>query len=212
VFVLPNLELEQETLLQGYSLVAGVDEVGRGPLAGPVVAGAVVLPSGLDPGELWLQGIDDSKQLTPRSRNKAVVEIRRYAIGVGVGMAGPAEIDDIGIEAATRRAMVRAVGSLPQRPEYLLVDFVHLVECGLPVHALVGGDRICYSIAAASILAKVTRDELMVEADGKYPLYGFAKHKGYPTAEHVRLLSLHGPSPIHRRSFRPLRPSTVLDG
>ena len=206
---MPSLELEQEAVRQGYSWVAGVDEVGRGPLAGPVVAGAVVLPPELDSRASWLQGIDDSKRLTPLQRDKILVEIRKHAVGIGLGMAGPAEIDDIGIAAATRRAMVRAVEALPQRPEYLLVDFVPLSECGLPVHALVGGDRLCYSIAAASIVAKVTRDQLMEGADRDHPHYGFAKHKGYPTPEHLRLLSLHGPSPIHRRSFAPLRPKLI---
>ena len=207
---MPTLELEISLHHQGHSIVAGVDEAGRGPLAGPVVAAAVILPSWLHSPQrrcspTWLGLVEDSKVLTPIQRRKALEQIEAHATGIGVGMAMHQEIDSAGIGEANRRAMRRAIDSLPLKPSYLLIDFVKLPECGIPFHALVHGDSLCYSIAAASIVAKVTRDRLMEEADATYPGYGFSRHKGYPTPQHLRQLQIHGPSPIHRRSFGPVR-------
>ena len=202
---MPGLELEQELFGRGYLHVAGVDEAGRGPLAGPVVAGAVILPPGLSSVPPWLAGVDDSKKLSPRQRRTALECIRYNAVAVGVGMASAAEIDYLGIGPATKRAMLRALEALPMDPDHLLIDYVPLSEAGTPFLALIGGDGRSYSIAAASIVAKVTRDSLMEEADLQYPAYGFARHKGYGTALHMARLSVHGPCPLHRRSFAPVR-------
>ena len=207
---MPTFELELGLQRRGVSLVAGVDEAGRGPLAGPVVAAAVILPSellshnsrSLPP---WLNDVDDSKVLTPRQRQKSLGHIEVHATGIGLGMATPQEIDSEGIGEASRWAMRRAVEALPTKPSYLLIDFVKLSECGIPFHALAHGDSLCYSIAAASIVAKVTRDRLMEEAEALYPGYGFSQHKGYPTPQHLRTLAQRGPCPIHRHSFRPVR-------
>jgi ribonuclease HII len=209
---LPTFDLELELQRQGFSLVAGVDEVGRGPLAGPVVAAAVVLPPE-DPGSDWLLLVDDSKALTPLRRRKALNHIEARATAIGLGMATHREIDFQGIGNATRSAMLRAVDNLRSqrdadeviRPSHLLIDFVKLPECGIPFLAMARGDSLSYSIAAASIVAKVTRDRLMEEAEAMYPGYGFSQHKGYPTPHHLRRLGLLGPSPIHRHSFSPLR-------
>ena len=201
---MPNLEVEQELFRQGYLRVVGVDEAGRGPLAGPVVAGAAVMPSNCSPDAYWLSGINDSKVLTARQRQESLKGIEEHA-AIAVGMASAAEIDEVGIGRATRWAMIRAIQSLLHPPDYILVDFVPLPESGIPFLALTHGDKRCYSIAAASIVAKVTRDRLMEQVDREFPAYRFASHKGYPTPEHLKLLSLHGPSPIHRRSFAPVK-------
>ncbi len=209
---MPDLSLEQGLHLQGYELVAGVDEAGRGPLAGPVVAAAVILPPGLSSSEPWLGLLDDSKVLSPSRREQAVDAIRRHALAVGVGRADPEEIDRLGIGRATIEAMMRAVADLPVRPAYLLLDFVCLRECPLPFLTVVRGDSISYSIAAASNVAKVARDCWMWEADALFPGYSFAQNKGYPTAHHrARLLEL-GPCRIHRRSFAPVREAEQLRG
>mgnify|MGYP001327474222 CR=1 FL=1 len=201
---MPNLDLELSLHSRGYSLIAGIDEAGRGPLAGPVVAAAVVLPLPQDePG--WLKLVDDSKTLTPLQRRKALSRIETNAIAIGVGISNSSEIDSVGIGEATKRAMIQAINNLPIRPSYLLIDFVKLPEIAIPFHSFAHGDSISYSIAAASIVAKVTRDRLMDEADHIYPGYEFSRNKGYPTAQHLRLLNIQGPCPIHRRSFRPLR-------
>ena len=208
---MPTLDLERPLQRQGYSLVAGVDEAGRGPLAGPVVAAAVVLPVNLFSGAdeqvpSWLCMVDDSKRLTPSQRREALEQIENNAAFIAVGMATHEEIDSQGIAQATRMAMHRAIFGLPLQPSYLLIDFMKLPGCGIPYQAMPHGDSLCYSIAAASIVAKVTRDRLMRDADRRYPGYGFAKHKGYGTPQHLRLLAQRGPSPIHRRTFRPIRP------
>lgn len=186
---------ERQVWAMGYKLVAGVDEVGRGPLAGPVVAAAVVLP-----GELSLPGIDEVKRISPRRRRELSEEIRRVAVAVGIGMVQPDGIDEANVMLATYKAMVRAVGDLTVTPDYLLVDALHLPNVTQPQAPVVGGETLSCSIAAAALLAKVTRDEYMIEMDRLYPEYGFANHKGYGTAEHRRALELFGPSPIHRRS------------
>ncbi len=209
----PSFELESKFYAQGFSLVAGVDEAGRGPLAGPVVAGAVIFPGSLFSSSLhngqhdhsWLGMVDDSKVLSHRQRLAALEHIRKHALALGVGLATAQEIDAYGIVPATKKAMQRALDSLKIAPSHLLIDHVQLTAPGIPFYSLPHGDRVSYSIAAASILAKVTRDRMMSEADAIYPEYGFASHKGYGTAEHRRRLSELGPCPIHRRTFAPLR-------
>ena len=201
---MPTFDIERRLKRQGFPLVAGVDEAGRGPLAGPVLAAAVILPL-RSPFPEWLGLVDDSKALTPRQRERALEHIELGALGIGVGLATPHEIDATGIAEATRVAMRRAIEGLAVRPSYLLIDFVHHMECDLPYRALIHGDSLCYSIAAASIVAKVTRDRMMEGAERSYPGYGFARHKGYATADHLRMLAALGPSPIHRFSFSPLR-------
>jgi ribonuclease HII len=181
---------------RGLTRVAGVDEAGRGPLAGPVVAAAVILPPGVRIG-----GVDDSKRLVPEERVRLFDEIQRRALAVGVGMADHATIDRINILQATRLAMRMALGALPDAPELVLTDYVALDGLGCPQKNLVEGDRRSGSVAAASIVAKVTRDRVMEAADLEYPEYGFGRHKGYPTPEHREALLKHGPCPLHRRSF-----------
>ena len=209
---MPDLSLEKRLLGQGYSLVAGVDEAGRGPLAGPVVAAAVILPPGLTGSEPWLNLLDDSKALTRLQREGADAVVHQYGLAVGVGQADPEEIDDIGIGQATISAMFRAVADLPLTPAHLLLDFVHIRECPFPFESVVRGDSISFSIAAASNVAKVTRDRWMREADELYPGYSFAQNKGYPTAQHRARLRELGPCSIHRRSFAPVREAAGLGG
>ncbi|MBQ3792163.1 MAG: ribonuclease HII [Clostridia bacterium] len=179
-----------------YGVVAGTDEAGRGPLAGPVVAAAVILPDGF-----YLEGLDDSKKLTEKKREKLFDEIVRSAVSYGIGEASPEEIDRENILNASLLAMRRAVALLTPSPAFVLVD--GNVEKGFPypVRAVVGGDGISPSIAAASVLAKVTRDRQMAEMDRQYPAYGFAKHKGYPTKDHMLAVYRYGPAPVHRKSF-----------
>lgn len=186
---------ERQVWAMGYKLVAGVDEVGRGPLAGPVVAAAVVLP-----GELSLPGIDEVKRISPKRRRELSDEIRRTAISVGIGMVQPDGIDEANVMLATYKAMVKAVSDLTVTPDYLLVDALHLPNVTQPQAPVVGGETLSCSIAAAALVSKVTRDEYMIEMDRLYPEYGFANHKGYGTAEHRRALEQYGPSPIHRRA------------
>ena len=201
---MPDLSLECAAYGRGIRLVAGVDEAGRGPLAGPVVAAAVIFPSDLTGKETWLQLLDDSKKLTHSRRERAVEIVQEHALAVGVGMVGPEEIDQMGIGHAALAAMLRAVGQLSQTPGHLLLDFIYVRECPYTYETIVKGDSKSYSIAAASNVAKVTRDKLMVEAEEAYPGYDFAKHKGYPTKAHFERLNELGPCPIHRRSFAPV--------
>jgi ribonuclease HII len=177
--------------------VVGLDEAGRGPLAGPVVAAAVVLSPGA-----MIRKLDDSKLIEPEERERLYEVIRVKAVAVGVGMAEPVTIDRINILEATRLAMQQALAGLPVEPELVLTDFVSLGGLGCPQRNLVKGDQRSATVAAASIVAKVTRDRIMAEADRMYPEYGFARHKGYPTEEHRMALWRHGPCPLHRRSFR----------
>ena len=190
---------------RGYGLVAGVDEVGRGPLAGPVLAGAVILPPDTDPSEPWLDLLDDSKKLTPLQRERANETILDRALAVSLGGAESAEVDALGIAKACRLAMTRAVENLNVTPGHLLVDYVPLAEAGMAYTSVTGGDGRCHSIAAASIVAKVARDRMMVEANTAYPGYYFHQHKGYGTARHMEMLQRLGPCRIHRRSFAPVR-------
>ena len=202
---MPDLSMERRLQDQGVRLVAGVDEAGRGPLAGPVVAAAVILPPGLSGEEPWLHLLDDSKRLSPAQREKAVSALECHALAVGVARVEPEEIDRLGIGRASIQAMMAAVAALPLDPGYLLLDFVHLRECAYPFETVVRGDSLSYSIAAASDVAKVARDRWMVEADLRYPGYSFAQHKGYPTPQHLARLRELGPCPIHRKSFGPVR-------
>ncbi len=202
---MPGLDLERQIHLRGRSLVAGVDEAGRGPLAGPVVAAAVILPPELSGSEPWLESINDSKRLSPSQREKALVLIHQNALAVGIGQQDHDDIDALGILPATILAMMHAISSLPVDPEHVLFDYIPLKTCAYPFNTVVRGDSMSYSIAAASIVAKVTRDRQMQRADAVYPGYSFAKHKGYPTPSHISILRELGPCSIHRRSFGPVR-------
>ncbi len=188
--------LERELWSAGVNLVAGVDEVGRGPLAGPVMAGAVILPPGSR-----IYGLNDSKKLTEKKREALYQEIEETAIAWSIGLATPEEIDQVNILQATFLAMQRALAGLKQQPERLLVDALTIPKVGMPQKAIIGGDGLSLSIAAASVMAKVTRDRLMDELHEKYPAYGFIRHKGYGTKEHLEAIQAQGLSPIHRKSF-----------
>lgn len=188
--------IECELIATGITRFAGVDEAGRGPLAGPVVAAAVMFLPGTR-----IDGIADSKALSHVRRVSAAAAIRECALSTGIGIASPEEIDTINILQASLLAMRRAVAAMPVSPSYLLVDGNRFAHPELPFRTVVRGDAICFSIAAASILAKVERDAIMDSLDAVYPEYGFARHKGYPTPAHVQALRAHGPSGVHRRSF-----------
>ena len=186
---------------EGFNLIAGVDEAGRGPLAGPVVAAACILPKGA-----LFENLNDSKKLSAQQREKLYVQITSHPdLIYGVGIIDVETIDRINILQATFLAMQRAVESLKIAPDYILIDGNQLPHFKIPTESLVAGDALSVSIAAASILAKVTRDRIMLEFDGKYPKYGFKRHKGYATTQHVEAIKAHGPCPIHRRSFDPVR-------
>jgi len=208
----PDFSHELRLFGQGIRVVAGVDEAGRGPLAGPVVAAAVALPAELSGEEKWLRALDDSKRLSPRQREAAFELIQEHAWSISVVEETPKEIDRIGIGKAVIRAMMRAVEGLRTVPEHLLLDYVPIKECPYSFEVLVKGDARCYSIAAASIVAKVTRDRTMERADSLYPGYGFARHKGYGTELHREQLQKLGPCPLHRRSFAPLRQAALVPG
>ncbi len=203
--VLPRLIVEQELWQRGLRCVAGVDEVGMGPLAGPVVAAAVVLPpigSTDDWASVLPRGVRDSKTLTGKAKERLEPEIRQIALGVGIGVVEVEEIDRINIYQAGLKAMRLAVEQLPVTPEHVLIDGRSLSDLPYAQTSFIKGDRDVYSIAAASIVAKVYRDRLMVALDKLYPEYGFARHMGYGTAAHRAALRQFGPCPIHRRSFR----------
>ncbi len=199
----PSFAEEEMMAAQGYRRVAGIDEAGRGPLAGPVVAAAVILPTGFD--APWLRLVKDSKQLRPPRREFLFRRIHEVALGIGVGQVDARVIDILGIARATRLAMKWAVDQLQPPPESLLIDYFALPEVELPQKRITKGDCLCFSIACASIIAKVTRDHLMIELDSTYPGYRLARHKGYCTREHLDCLQRLGPCPIHRNSFRPVR-------
>ena len=202
--------MELALLGRGAAPVAGADEAGRGPLAGPVVAAAVILPPGLDGGEDWLRLLDDSKRLSAIRRERAFAAVREYALDWAVGVVGAAEIDRIGVGAAALRAMMLAVDGLGVRPAHLLLDYIPVRHCDYPYDAVVKGDRRSYSIAAASNVAKVTRDRMMADYERVYPGYGFGRHKGYATAFHRERLREIGPCAIHRRSFAPVAQAALL--
>ena len=199
----PSLAEENGLNSRGYRLIAGVDEAGRGALAGPVVAAAVILPP--SPGFPWLKSVRDSKEVPPARREYLFDLIKQEAIAVSVGIIAPQTIDVIGILNATRIAMCHAVEQLACPPDFLLIDFLRLPQLRISQKPIVHGDKLCLSIACASIIAKVTRDRIMVELDQIHPGYGLANHKGYGTRHHVSCLHQHGPSPIHRHSFAPVR-------
>jgi len=199
----PNLDEEDKLKSQGYELIAGIDEVGRGALAGPVVAGAVILPH---PANLsWFGLVRDSKELNYRKRESLFDLINKEAVAVGIGIIPPQVIDSINILKATRLAMMQAVEKLAKQPTFLLIDRLSLSQCPIPQRGITRGDKSCLSIACASIIAKVTRDRMMEELDIIYPGYEFAQHKGYGTRKHLSCLQKLGPSPIHRLYFAPVR-------
>ncbi|MEJ5238210.1 ribonuclease HII [Limisphaera sp. VF-2] len=204
-----RLEWERRLWARGIRCVAGMDEAGRGPLAGPVVAAAVILPiRWRETGEVdpEFAGLNDSKQLSPATRETLYDRLVNHPeVRFALGWADPEEIDRLNILRATHRAMQRALAGLQPVPEHVLVDGRPVPGLPVPHSALVRGDARSYSIAAASVLAKVTRDRFMVELDRQYPGYGFAEHKGYPTPRHLEALARLGPCPAHRRSFTPVR-------
>ncbi len=203
--VMPTQDEERRLVGLGYARVAGLDEVGRGPLAGPVVAAAVVLPdlTGLAHPDIVL--VRDSKLLSHRQRERAALLVQQVATASGVGEVSSADVDRLGIVPATRLAMERALQSLPESPDHLLVDALTLAWRGVPCAALVRGDRQCTAIAAASVVAKIYRDALMVEMDAHHPGYGVAANKGYPSKAHLEALERLGPCLEHRHSFAPVR-------
>jgi len=190
------LQYEMQAYLSGYSIVAGTDEAGRGPLAGPVVAAAVILPRGIQ-----IEGLDDSKKLSEKKRDELFDVITERALSYGIGFADHDEIDRINILNASMKAMQRAIEKLDPTPDFVLIDGNTSRFITQKHLCIVKGDSKSASIAAASILAKVTRDRLMVDYDKLYPEYGFAKHKGYPTKQHIELLKQFGPCEIHRTTF-----------
>ena len=189
-------EIENSLYSEGYKMICGVDEAGRGPLAGPVCAAAVILPKGLE-----LPGLNDSKKLTDKKRRELFPIIKEQALAYGIGLASHEEIDEINILQATYLAMERALAQLNVKPDIALIDGNRAKDFGLPVRTVVQGDSLSASIAAASVLAKVTRDDLMLKLAEEYPQYGFEIHKGYGTKAHYEALRTYGPSPVHRMSF-----------
>jgi ribonuclease HII len=203
----PNLRLERTLHAGGVPAIAGLDEAGRGALAGPVVAAAVILPvAHLDLAE-QLSDVRDSKLMTARQRELNLTRILDVSSAAATGSASPAEIDTLGLIPATRLAMLRALSRLECAPAHLILDYMILPECELPQTSIAHGDAKCLSISAASVLAKVTRDRVMCELDGRFPAYGFARHKGYGTRAHRSALAAHGPCEIHRRSYAPVAAS-----
>ena len=189
-------EIENSLYSDEIQVICGVDEAGRGPLAGPVCAAAVILPRGLE-----IPGLNDSKKLTDRKRRELFPIIKEQAIAYGIGLASHEEIDEINILQATYLAMERALAQLSVRPDMALIDGNRAKDFGLPVKTVVKGDSLSANIAAASVLAKVTRDDIMLEMAEKYPQYAFEVHKGYGTKAHYEALREHGASPIHRKTF-----------
>lgn len=193
---MPDYSFELAARDAGYRHVCGIDEAGRGPLSGPVVAAACVLEPGTE-----IPGLNDSKKLTPKKRDLLYDLVIERATDFAVGFATPEEIDSINILNATMLAMRRAIAALKEPADYALVDGNCIRDYPIPARAIIKGDSLSMSVAAASILAKVTRDRLCLEDDRQYPMYGFAKHKGYGTAEHIAALRTYGPCPIHRKTF-----------
>ena len=193
---MPSFDYENKKYEEGYTAVCGCDEAGRGPLCGPVVAAAVILPLGLE-----IEGLNDSKKLTEKKRERLFDIIKEKALAYAIAEASPAEIDEINILNASMLAMRRAVAALPIKADFALIDGNCSRGFDIPTNTVVKGDSISYSIAAASILAKVTRDRQCIELDRQYPEYNIAKHKGYPTKEHMDAVRKYGPAPIYRKSF-----------
>lgn len=197
-----GLVFEEQAWADGYKLVAGLDEVGRGCLAGPVVAASCIL----DPTKPLPEGLDDSKKLTEASRDEIAAQLKEACIAYAIGQVEAEEIDRINILEATKQAMLNAIASMDPKPDFLLVDALYLKRSPLPQKSIIKGDSISASIAAASILAKTYRDDLMKAYDTEYPQYGFAGHKGYGAAVHLEALKIHGPCVLHRMSFRGVLP------
>jgi ribonuclease HII len=196
---------EEEIQAQGFRVIAGLDEAGRGPLAGPVVAAAVVLAP-----IKKMAGLDDSKKLSPEQREKIFSLILQQAAAVGIGVVDAREIDRLNILRASLKAMEQAVQNLPLSPDFLLIDGIHSLTLPLAQRAIPKGDQRCQSIAAASIVAKVTRDRLMLAYHDEYPQYNFARHKGYGTREHLQAIRQYGCCPLHRQSFKPIYQLSLL--
>lgn len=201
-----TLAFENMALSRGFQYVAGIDEAGRGPLAGPVVAAAVILSPGC-----FLAGVDDSKKLSPPRREELFDVITQGALSVGIGIVDSQTIDRINILQATLLAMKTAIQELDPPPDLLLIDGISKVPLPLQQMTIVKGDSVSLSISAASIIAKVTRDRLLLELDTLYPLYGFAEHKGYGTRKHLAAIARHGPTPEHRLSFRGVKEHVHVD-
>ncbi len=198
---LPTLEKEIALLEQGYSFIAGLDEAGRGAWAGPVVAAAVILPLNRP---TLLTGLQDSKKLTAQARDNYFTRINQVALAVGVGAASPLQVDELNVVEATRWAMQQALARLNPGPDYLLLDYLALPAIQTPQEAFPRAESISLTVAAASVIAKVSRDRLMVEYSAQYPQYAFERHKGYGTEAHRLALAEHGPCPLHRMSYKPL--------
>lgn len=192
-------QIEERLYQQGITYIAGVDEAGRGPLAGPVVAAAVILQKGAK-----LKYVNDSKQLTEKQREKALEEIKKHAISISIAISSVEEIDRINIYRATREAMYSAISKLSIKPDYILIDAMPM-ELDIPSESIIKGDALSISIAAASIVAKTTRDQYMLEMDKLFPEYEFKKHKGYGTKEHMEKIMTYGPTPIHRKTYEPIK-------
>ncbi|BCR35589.1 ribonuclease HII [Mariniplasma anaerobium] len=192
-------QFEDELYEKGITYIAGIDEAGRGPLAGPVVAAAVILKKGAK-----LNYVDDSKKLSEKQRQKALIEIKEHALAIGIGISSVDEIDRINIYRAAREAMHSAIKQLKIKPEFLLIDAMPM-EIDIPNKSIIKGDQKSISIAAASIVAKTTRDQYMIEMDKVFPLYNFKQHKGYGTKEHIELIKRHGYTPIHRKTYEPIK-------
>ena len=190
-------EKENDLRKKGFQYICGIDEAGRGPLAGPVVIASVIMPA-----DSMIEGVNDSKKISEKKREKIYDQILEEAISYGVAIIGQDEIDEINILNATKKGLTVSLQELSQRPDLILVDALNGIDTmGIPYDSIIKGDAKCYSIAAASIVAKVTRDRIMREWDKVYPEYGFEKHKGYGTAAHIAAIREHGLCPIHRRSF-----------
>jgi ribonuclease HII len=198
----PSFKEEKLLRSQGYRFIAGVDEAGRGALMGPVVAGAVIMPAIIR--ARWKDKVRDSKQLRPAERETLYEYIKEKAVTVSTGAASNEVIDEVGIAKATRLAMMAAIKKLRPEPQFVLIDYFRLPETPLPQKGVIDGDTLCFTIACASIVAKVTRDRLVVAMAAEYPDYGFAEHKGYGTSGHLACLRRKGPCPLHRKTFRPV--------
>ena len=190
-------QYENDLRNKGYKYICGIDEAGRGPLAGPVVVASVIMPA-----NSMIEGVNDSKKVSEKKREKLYDLILEEAISYGVGIIGQDEIDEINILNATKKGLTMSLQELTQKPDLIIVDaLTHIETLGIPYESIIKGDAKCYSISAASIIAKVTRDRIMREWDKVYPQYGFAQHKGYGTSAHINAIKEFGPCPLHRKSF-----------
>lgn len=201
-----NYKYERELIDKGITLIAGVDEVGRGPLVGPVVAACVVLPLKFN-----LDGLTDSKKLSEKKRDYFFEEIKKQALGIGIGIIDEKKIDEVNIYEATKLAMTQAISNCTVKPEHILIDAMPL-DIDIPTTSIIKGDLKSITISAASVIAKVTRDRMMYELDEKYPMYGFKKNKGYPTKAHVEAIKKYGIIDEHRKSYGPVRDYILESG